>query len=86
MIASKLRPYYAAQAKQRMEAGNNQHTKRPVEKVPQGNSSDQKAVIAATLPYKPTKARDEAGKAADFLTWPPRTTPQVVRYDHPNQL
>ena len=38
----------AAQAKERQEAGNNQHTKRPVEKIPQG------------------KARDEAGKAADF--------------------
>lgn len=64
MIASKLRPYYAAQAKERMEAGDNQHTKRPVEKVPQGKNSDQKSVIAATQPYKPTKARDEAGKAA----------------------
>ena len=41
MIAARLRPYYEKQAKERMEAGNNQHTKRPVEKIPQGKARDE---------------------------------------------
>ena len=53
MIAARLRPYYAAQAKIRMEAGENQHTKRPEEKIPQARRS---------------QSRDEAGKAAGIIS------------------
>ena len=40
-IVAVSRPYYAAQAKIRMEAGENQHTKRPEEKIPQGKARDE---------------------------------------------
>ena len=55
MIAAKLRPYYEALAKDRQEAGNNQHTKRLVEKIPQAKKS---------------RARDEAGRAAGIISEP----------------
>ncbi len=41
VIAARLMPFYAEKAKERMEAGNNQHTKRPVEKIPQGKARDE---------------------------------------------
>ena len=55
MIAAKLRPYYEALAKDRQEAGNNQHTKRLVEKIPQAKKS---------------RARDEAERAAGIFSEP----------------
>ena len=49
-VANDLRPFYDEKAKERMHAGENQHTKSPEEKIPQANRAAQ--------------SRDEAGKVA----------------------
>jgi hypothetical protein len=78
MIAARLRPFYEAQAKERQEAA-----------LKQGNKTKHgdKSSIPEKIPEsrKSRDSRDEAGKAADFLTaetgaWskPRPTTPAMT--------
>ena len=76
-VANDLRPFCDEKAKERMHAGENQHTKSPVEKIPQANratKSRDEAVcnnsLLQTLFIQQNRAlqsRDEAGEKGRFI-------------------